>query len=76
MQLISLLCFNKNFKSGGQSVNRLCVENQAAADEHCKAGEFTSCVSCATDECNGAAEYGPIALLVVVPVAIAKIFLN
>lgn len=31
------------------------------------------CETCATDGCNGAAQYGPVALLVVIPAAIAKL---
>lgn len=33
------------------------------------------CETCQTDGCNGAAQYGPVALLVAIPVAVAKILL-
>lgn len=32
-------------------------------------------LKCVTDGCNGAAQYGPIVLLIALPVAIAKFFL-
>lgn len=32
------------------------------------------CETCTTDGCNGAAQYGPIALLIAIPMAVAKIF--
>lgn len=31
------------------------------------------CETCSTDGCNGAAQYGPVALLVIIPAAIAKL---
>lgn len=33
------------------------------------------CETCSTDGCNGATQYGPVALLVAIPVAVAKILL-
>lgn len=32
------------------------------------------CETCTTDGCNGAAQYGPIAMLIALPIAIAKLF--
>lgn len=33
-----------------------------------------SCDTCSTDGCNSASKYGPIALFVVIPIAILKSF--
>lgn len=66
--------------------NRGCVKDQDDADAKCQAtanllhgsgysGEVDNCLVCDTDGCNEAVQYGPIALLVVLPAAIAKFLL-
>ncbi|CAD7079963.1 unnamed protein product [Hermetia illucens] len=35
--------------------------------------ETLFCETCLTDECNGAAQYGPMAALILIPVAIARL---
>lgn len=47
------------------------VRPSGTADNDFKCDSST----CDKDGCNGAAQYGPIALLTILPVAIAKIFL-
>lgn len=64
---------------------RACALNEDAAKQACKNLEDglhenglptakIDCLVCNSDGCNGAAQYGPIALLIALPVAIAKIF--
>lgn len=54
---------------------RFCAANQADFDKKCDMVGKIICESCTTDGCNSAAMYGPIALFVVIPLAIAKILL-
>lgn len=57
------------------SLNRICVRSPQLAEQECK-GDFEFCQSCDTDLCNSAPQYGPVAALVIaIPMAIAKIFL-
>lgn len=57
-------------------IRRLCSATANAADEACKAnGADNICEKCDTDGCNGAIQYGPIAILIVLPIAIAKFLL-
>lgn len=59
------------------TVARLCAYSAAETHQLCTnvtGKNVFKCDSCETDGCNGAAQYGPVALFVVVPVAIAKFF--
>lgn len=57
------------------TVNRLCVATPQLAEENCKEKDVKFCQACETDKCNGAAQYGPVAVLVVaIPVIVTKIF--
>lgn len=71
--------------TGVQWVQRKCVMDENVANALCQTSKNTAhsyghmnvevkCVTCDTDGCNGATKYGPIAVLIVLPVAIAKIF--
>lgn len=65
-----------DLNGGNPTITRLCAKSEEHAKELCdnKSGkpEF-SCKICETDGCNGAIQYGPIALLVAIPVAVARI---
>lgn len=66
----------KDLNSGKPTITRLCAKNEEHAKELCdnkSAKPEFSCKMCDTDGCNGAAQYGPIALLVIIPVAVARI---
>lgn len=63
---------------------RGCGGSEQHAKDNCKMNENilrslgrpnanVECLICKSDGCNGASQYGPIALLVALPVAIAKI---
>lgn len=59
------------------TITRLCAKTPEEATKFCtdSAGQKDfKCNICETDGCNGAAQYGPVALLVLIPVAIAKMF--
>lgn len=63
-------------------ISRSCFwENVNAPKDECLNNNTPSyiktefCETCSTDGCNGAAQYGPMALLVAIPVAVAKILL-
>lgn len=58
------------------SVTRSCAKSPEQADEFCKDTGFSFCDSCSTDGCNSGSQFGPIALMAAVPVAIAKLFLH
>lgn len=49
---------------------------EAFGNEIRKAHPFVeiNCLKCETDGCNGAIQYGPMAVLIALPVAIAKVF--
>lgn len=62
------------------------MRDENAAQAFCTSSEKTAhaygyedfkikCVTCDMDACNSKSKYGPIVLLVALPVAIAKIFL-
>lgn len=58
------------------SVDSMCREMEKVAHRNNPNAVINvKCMACDTDGCNGAAQYGPFALLVVLPVAIAKTFL-
>lgn len=73
--LLSQLSITAPVGQPSLSVNRFCARTPQQADDHCKEKGFTFCGSCASDECNGAAQYKPIAIMVAISVAAAKIFL-
>jgi hypothetical protein len=61
-------------------ISRSCFwENISARKDECLNNNTPSyirtefCETCSTDGCNGAAQYGPIALLVAIPAVLAKI---
>lgn len=65
---------------------RGCARNENIENSDCRSFEVTlhnqgypnakaECFTCDSDGCNGAAQYGPIALFIALPVAIAKFFL-
>jgi len=63
-------------------ISRSCFwENVNAPKDECLNSNTPSyiktefCETCSTDGCNGAAQYGPIALLVAIPAVIAKILI-
>ncbi|XP_055303862.1 uncharacterized protein LOC129569231 [Sitodiplosis mosellana] len=63
-------------------ISRSCFwENTNSPKDECLNSNTPSyiktefCETCTTDGCNGAAQYGPVALLVAIPVAVAKILL-
>lgn len=67
-------------------VTQSCVLSESSAEAECKGfGDLIhfidnpkadiKCVTCDTDGCNGAAQDGPIALLIALPVAITNCFL-
>lgn len=63
-------------------ISRSCYwENVNAAKDECLNSNTPSyiktefCETCSTEGCNGAAQYGPIALLVAIPAVIAKILI-
>jgi len=63
-------------------ISRSCFwENVNAPRDECMHSSTPSyiktefCETCSTDGCNGAAQYGPIALLVAIPAVIAKILI-
>lgn len=63
--------------SASGQVLRKCVGSQTEARLGCKAGELMAdvCEFCQTDGCNGAAAYGPIAMMIIsIPIAIVKLF--
>lgn len=64
--VISRSCFWENINAPKDE----CINNNTPS--YIKT-EF--CETCDTDGCNGAAQYGPVALLVAIPVAITKILL-
>lgn len=71
-------------------MHRLCAANtdDSSIMETCEASEASEadyrnkgypntvvkCFICQSDGCNGAAQYGPVVVLIALPVAIAKIF--
>lgn len=82
MTLIFYQCFHyfsPAKKAPGQetvAINRFCAQTPQLAEQNCKEQDVTSCQTCDIDKCNGAAQYGPVAALVVaIPVMIAKTFL-
>jgi len=63
-------------------ISRSCFwENINARKDECLNNSTPSyirtefCETCSTDGCNGAAQYGPIALMVLIPAVLAKILL-
>lgn len=63
-----------------KTVSRSCYwEDKNASKNDCMNNkvpphtENEFCETCDTDGCNGASQFGPVALLITVPVAIAKI---
>lgn len=64
------------FEKGIKSWYRFCAENQQDLEGKCKDMDQISCNTCETDGCNTAANFGSIALFVVIPIAIAKLFLH
>lgn len=65
---------------------RGCARNEKIENSDCRSFEVTlhnqgypnakaECFTCDSDGCNGAAQYGSIALFIALPVAIAKFFL-
>lgn len=53
---------------------RKCSMNHAEDETTCQDLEASICEFCSKDGCNGAGHYGPITLLVAIPVIIAKMF--
>lgn len=81
MQCLSLF---PHFNADVKTVKRSCAINDQTAVDECKAvrpsntkDEDYKCETstCDKDGCNGAAQYGPIALLTILPMAIAKFLL-
>lgn len=70
---------------GKEEVSRGCADDEGNAQRICanfqkriKAADSSAsfdCTTCNTDACNGAVQYGAMALLIALPVAIAKILL-
>lgn len=64
----------------GKTVERGCAIDENDAQHRCTSGGISDnkykCTThtCNKDGCNGASQYGPITLLIALPVAIAKIF--
>lgn len=63
------------------------MKDKTAADAYCASSEQTSriyghrnvkhvCVTCESDGCNGAAQYGPIALSIALPATLLAILLH
>lgn len=60
------------------TISRFCANSPAEAVQLCNRNDTGKrdfkCEICDTDGCNGAVQYGPVALLVLIPVAIAQLF--
>lgn len=67
---------NNQVTSRVESVTRSCAKNPEQADEFCKDTGFSYCESCSSDGCNGAVQFGPIVVMTVTPVVMAKLFLQ
>lgn len=67
------LCLKVNNPDERSKTKRMCA-NKDYAESICKQSTNTFCETCDTDECNGAAEYGPIAALIAIPVAIISTY--
>lgn len=52
-------------------ITRQCSYKAYLETQFCKTA---TCLDCNKDECNGAAQYGPAAIIVTIPIAIMKIF--
>lgn len=62
--------------NGKPTVVRVCAKSDADATELCTNDTGKTdfkCEICETDGCNSAVQYGPVALLVLIPMAIAKL---
>lgn len=58
-------------------ISRKCYGSQTEAKVHCNFGGVMAdvCEFCETDGCNGAAQYVPIAMMIIsIPIAIMKLF--
>lgn len=70
---IFILFFNEISENGVERIGRVCSTSFLAAEVLCKEnGAEGLCEKCETDGCNGATQYGPIAILIVLPIAIVK----
>lgn len=58
------------------SITRQCAKSTGYNENFCKGSAYDFCETCSSDGCNGAAQYGPIALMAAIPVAIAKLMLH
>lgn len=68
-----ILFFNEISENGVERIGRVCSTSFLAAEVLCKEnGAEGLCEKCETDGCNGATQYGPIAILIVLPIAIVK----
>lgn len=47
-----------------------------SAEQYCKDKSLSFCETCDSDECNGSAQYAPIALMLTIPIVITKIFVS
>lgn len=67
-------------KSGAQVIARGCPEVLGITEEDCERApndiRVKHCELCYTEGCNGAAEYGPITLFVIIPVAITWVLMS
>lgn len=62
-----------NLENNKNNINRICSTSSNAADVACEANGANVCEKCeGPDGCNSAVQAGPIAILIVLPVAIAK----
>lgn len=64
------------FPGSDQYISRQCVNNKLNVNGLCFIGPAAKtpvCEPCSKDECNGAAQYGPAAIVVAIPIAILKV---
>lgn len=68
-------------------MQRKCVKDDNAADAFCRQSKRDSrsyghqnvehvCVTCGSDACNGAVQYGSTALLIALPTTLLTVLLN
>lgn len=64
-------------ENGKTIVLRQCKTSADSAKATCEAeskgSDSSICETCNTDECNGALQYGPVALMIAIPLAVIKI---
>lgn len=82
-----LLSFLLHINEATQRVQRKCVKDDNAADAFCRQSKRDSrsyghqnvehvCVTCGSDACNGAVQYGSTALLIALPTTLSTVLLN